>query len=57
MFKECVVEVSEFHWLIGILTSSYQSACIRGDYSLALHSLDRFYNYRFPGHDKCVPLE
>ncbi|KAJ9125231.1 hypothetical protein QFC22_000186 [Naganishia vaughanmartiniae] len=30
----------------------YQSACVRGDYSLALHSLDRFYNYRFPGHDK-----
>ncbi|KAJ9101911.1 hypothetical protein QFC19_004992 [Naganishia cerealis] len=30
----------------------YQLACVRGDYSLALHSLDRFYNYRFPGHDK-----
>ncbi|KAJ9108887.1 hypothetical protein QFC21_000208 [Naganishia friedmannii] len=30
----------------------YQSACVRGDYSLALHSLDRFYNYRFPGHEK-----
>jgi hypothetical protein len=30
----------------------YQSACKRGDYSLALSSLEKFYSYRFPPNDK-----